>query len=166
MADLGGILDATGSKGREFEPLPPGDYPAVITASERKTSKSNSENSFIEVQVLIEKPDGSTRKVIDRVNLFNTNPTTVQMAKKQLEEMVLATAPGRSGNPNPNAIQNTEQLHNIPFMAKVGVKKGDDKYGPSNEIVKYMPIDHSNNTYSQPTNQPTQAQSVKPAWES
>ncbi|MEN6621453.1 MAG: DUF669 domain-containing protein [Smithella sp.] len=173
MADLGGMLDATGSKGREFEPLPPGDYPGVILSSERKASKDKPENEYIKLEIQVEKADGSTRKIIDMVHLFNTNPTVVQIAKKQLEEIILATASGRSGNPNPNAIQNTEQLHNIMFMAKVGVKPAQGQYGPTNTIVKYQALDFNS---SNPANNPyavgatnaatTQApQSVKPAWE-
>src|SRR5262245_32039240 len=134
MADLGTTFDATGIEpAKPFDVLPPGRYPAQIVNSEMRVTKDGmGQYLWLELDVL----DGPCRgrKLFDRLNLVNANPQTVEMAQRTLSAICHAT--GRL------QVQDSEQLHLIPFIADVQVQPPKNGYGESNK-VRYLPVDRS-----------------------
>ena len=91
MANLGTTFDATSIEpAKAFEVLPPGQYPAQIVDSETRVTKDgNGQYLWLEIDML----DGpyKGRKLFDRLNLINANPTTVEIAQRTLSAICHAT---------------------------------------------------------------------------
>src|SRR5262245_43855525 len=156
MADLGTTFDATGIEpAKPFDVLPPGKYPAQIVNSEMRVTKDGmGQYLWLELDVL----DGPCRgrKLFDRLNLVNANPQTVEIAQRTLSAICHAT--GRL------QVQDSEQLHLIPFIADVQVQPPKNGYGESNKI-RYLPVDRGAKAPAPPVRPgPTApAQSAAPA---
>ena len=132
MASFGTTFDATGiDPMKPLEVLPPGKYPAQIVNSEmRLTRDGMGQYLHLEIDVL----DGPYRgrKLFDRLNLVNANTQTVEIAQRTLS--VICHATGRL------QVQDSEELHLIPFLAVVQVQPPRNGYGESNK-VRYQPLE-------------------------
>src|SRR5690606_23276797 len=118
-----------------FEAIPSGQYPVMITASREKPTKAG-DGAYIELEMTIQGGEYNGRKVFDRLNIRNKNQTAVDIAYSTLSAICHVT--GRI------AIQNTEQLHGVPFTAVVIKKPRDDNPEQmTNEIRGYKDI-HGN----------------------
>jgi hypothetical protein len=135
MANLGTTFDATTIEpAKGYEVLPPGKYPAQIVNSETRVTKDGmGQYLYVEIDVL----DGpyKGRKLFDRLNLVNANPQTVEIAQRTLSAICHAT--GRM------QVQDSEELHLIPFIADVQVQPPKNGYGESNK-VRYRPLEPAN----------------------
>ena len=131
MANLGTTFDATTIEpAKPFEVLPPGKYPAQIVNSEIRVTKDGiGQYLWLELDVLDGPHKG--RKLFDRLNLVNANPQTVEIAQRTLSAICHAT--GRM------QVQDSEELHLIPFIADVQVQAPKNGYGESNK-VRYLPL--------------------------
>ena len=70
-----------------------------------------------------------SRKLFDRLHLANPKPQAVQIAEQRLAALCRAV-----GKLQP---QDSEELHFIPFVAKVRVRPARDGYDATNEIRGY-----------------------------
>lgn len=131
MANLGNTFDATGVEPtKPLDVLPPAKYSAHIVDSDlRITKDGNGQYLLLEIEV-IEGPFKG-RKLFDRLNLVNANPQTVEIAQRTLSAICHAT--GRM------QVQDSEELHLIPFIADVQVAPPRNGYGESNK-VRYRPL--------------------------
>jgi hypothetical protein len=94
--------------------LPVGKHPVIIRSSEVKpTSDGNSGMLVFELQIIDGPSKGATGAY--RLNLYHTNQQTVEIAHRQLSAVCHVT-----GVYN---VQDSEQLHNIPFMVEVALQK-------------------------------------------
>ena len=132
MANLGTTFDATTIEpAKAYEVLPPGKYLAQIVNSETRVTKDGmGQYLWLEIDVLDGPHKG--RKLFDRLNLVNANPQTVEIAQRTLSAICHAT--GRM------QVQDSEELHLIPFIADVQVQPPKNGYGESNK-VRYLPLD-------------------------
>ena len=130
MADFGHTFDASQVEpNTEYEVLPPGRYLAQIVNSEMRPTKDGlGAFLFLEIDVLEGQYQG--RKLFDRLNLSNPNTTAVEIAQRTLSSICRAV--GRL------QVNNSEQLHLLPFMADVRVRPPKGEYGESNSI-RYLP---------------------------
>ena len=132
MASFGTTFDATGvDPMKPLEVLPPGRYPAQIVGSDMRLTKDGmGQYLHLEIDVL----DGpyKGRKLFDRLNLVNNNTQTVEMAQRTLSAICHATARLQ--------VQDSEELHLIPFIAVVQVQPPKNGYGESNKI-RYQPLE-------------------------
>lgn len=112
-----------------WEPIPAGDYPAMMTVSEfTSTAKGDGSFLFVEFEVLDGEHKGKT--VQDRLNLDNPNPKAVGIAKATLSAICHAT-----GIMNP---KDSTDFHDKPVMIKVIIEERNDKPGSySNKIKGY-----------------------------
>lgn len=121
-------FDSTGiDTTSQFDAIPAGDYEAIVTASEMKSTKDGT-GQYLELTSEIQSGQYQGRRLWDRLNLQNKNPKAVEIAQKQLAQLCHATGVLQ--------VQNSEQLHNRPFVMKVAVRN-DPERGPSNEIKGY-----------------------------
>lgn len=111
-----------------FDPIPAGWYPVVITDSEMKPTKAGT-GEYLQLELTVLEGDHSGRKLWDRLNLDNPNQTAVDIAQRTLSAICHAV-----GNLTPN---DSAELHDIPLMAKVSVKPAADGFDPRNEVKGY-----------------------------
>ena len=111
-----------------FDPIPAGKYPAVITESAMKPTKSGN-GQYLELTFEIIDGEFKGRKVWARLNLENQNSTAVQIARSELSAICRAV-----GVMQP---QDSIELHNLPLVITVRCRKNPETEEISNEIKGY-----------------------------
>ncbi|MFA5291915.1 MAG: DUF669 domain-containing protein [Phycisphaerae bacterium] len=112
----------------DFDPIPAGKYSAVIVDSEMKAAK-NGNGSYLELKFQIIEGEYKNRLLWARLSLENQNDTTVKIAKSQLAAICQAI-----GVMVP---KDSAELHNMPMIINVKVKKRSDNGELANEIKGY-----------------------------
>lgn len=96
-------------------PVPAGDYPMVVIESEPKQTKDQT-GGFLEFKMQIIQGQFQGRIVTARLNIFNQSAEAVRIAYAQLSALSHVTGVFN--------LQDTRQLHNIPFIGVVTVQAG------------------------------------------
>lgn len=131
MADINGFDANSVPDNDDFSPLPPGEYKVVWTNSPWKPNKAGN-GEYIEVTMEVIDGPFTGRKLWDRLNLKNTNQDAVRISEGQLKSACLAV-----GKMTPKS---TEELHDIPMIAKVTIGKPRPGYEASNDIKGYKAV--------------------------
>lgn len=132
------------------DPVPSGWYICVMTDSEMKPTSKNDGGSYLECEFTIVAPaEFKDRKLYDRMNLVNSNPTAVEIAYRTLSAICHAVGVIQ--------VADSQQLHNRPLMIKTSLRPagpgGDGKhYEASNEVRGYKAVE--NGTFQAPTAAP------------
>ena len=127
MANLSGFNAAEVEPNVGFELVPSGDYEAVIVASEMKPTKKGGE--YLDFMLQIINGPHQNRKLFDKLNLVNVNPTAVTIAKGTLSAICRAV-----DILTPN---DSSDLHNKPVRVSVGIRKREDNGEMENHIKSY-----------------------------
>lgn len=136
-----------------FEPVPAGWYTGRIVNSEmRPTQKGDGSYLNLEIELLDEGYAG--RRVFDRLNLDNPNPTAVEIAYQQLSAICHATGVVQ--------VQQSEQLHNIPMAVKVTVRPATEQYDANNDVKGYKALEGGGAPPQQPAPQQPPQQQPQP----
>ena len=122
--DASAVQESTGGYGL----IEPGEYRAEIVADEVKESKSTAGNHYLELQVKI---DGKG-SIWDRLNLWNSNPSAVEIANGTLKQ--IANAIGQS------RIADSAEMLLKPLMVRVDIEAGTAGYKDKNIIVGYSGV--------------------------
>ncbi len=131
MASLEG-LDFTVEAGNDdFEPIPPGNYVALIVSSEKKETKAKT-GYYLEFTFQIIEGKFKERRIWDRLNLWNQNKTAVKISNQRLAEIRQAV-----GVLNPSS---SEELHDKPLALKVVTRTRSDTGELTNEIKKVSSV--------------------------
>ncbi len=130
MASLTGFNAHEVEPASTFEPIPAGKYLAAITASEMKTVKSG-QGSYLELTFTILEGEYKNRLLWARLNLNNANATAVKIARGELSAICRAV-----GVMQP---KDSVDLHNLPLLITVKLKKRKDNDELANEIRGYEP---------------------------
>jgi len=108
---------------QQFDPtqgggsLPVGRHPVIIESSEVKANKAN-DGGYLQLNLkLIDGPQTGTTGAY-RLNLYHSNPQTAEIAHRQLSAICHVVGVFN--------VQDSAQLHNIPFMVEVGLQKGEE----------------------------------------
>jgi hypothetical protein len=102
-----------------FSPLPPADYKCIVTASEvEATADQQSGMLVLTMQVVEGQYQGRTVKWW--LNIYNKSQQAQEIAYKQLSALCHVTGQFQ--------IQNSGQLHNIPFIAVIGISSKNPQY--------------------------------------
>lgn len=112
----------------QFDAIPAGDYEAMVTASQEKTTKDGG-GSYLELTLEIQGGQFQGHRLWDRLNLQNRNPRAVEIAQKQLAQLCHATGVLQ--------LNDSEQLHNRPVIVKVSAKHDDYSGEIRNEVKGY-----------------------------
>ena len=97
--------------------LPVGRHPSIIESSEVKANKAN-DGGYLQLNVkLIDGPQTGTTGAY-RLNLYHSNPQTSEIAHRQLSAICHVIGVFN--------VQDSQQLHNIPFIVEVGLQKGEE----------------------------------------
>lgn len=156
MANLNGY-DATGGDTMETrDVLPAGEYVAVLTKSERRASKKNPQNEYLNLEFEVTEGDCAGRHFWTMLNLWNGNVQTVEIAQRELNSICHAAGRLR--------INDSEELHGIPMRVKLTVSD-DSQYGPQNNVKGYKPLNEAGGAAHRPgTGGASQAGAPQAAW--
>jgi hypothetical protein len=130
MANLNGFNANEVEPNSLFEPIPAGKYLAAITASETKPTR-NGDGSFLELTFSILEGDCKGRLLWARLNLDNPNATAVKIARGDLSAICRAV--------NVMQPKDSTDLHNLPLVISVKLKKRADNDELTNEIKGFEP---------------------------
>ena len=99
--------------------LPIGKHPVIIETSEVKANKAN-DGGYLQLNLrIIDGPQSGTQGAY-RLNLYHTNQQTVEIAHRQLSAICHVIGVFQ--------INDSSQLHGIPFLIEVGPQKNDPQY--------------------------------------
>lgn len=112
-------------KRTSFEPLPPGDYNAMITDSQMKITKAGT-GEYLELTIQIIDGAHSGRRLWERLNVVNANKTAEEIARSQLNGIKLAC--------NIDKLESSEQLHDVPLILSLDIDRRDPT---RNKIMGY-----------------------------
>ena len=132
MANLNGFDANTVEPNSPFDPLPAGKYLACITGSEMKPTKAG-DGSYLELELTVLEGEYKDRKVWDRLCLNHPNAQTVKIARGNLSALCRAV-----GVMQP---KDSVEMHNLPVMITVKVKKREDTGELTNEVKGYAKKD-------------------------
>lgn len=128
MASLTGFNAHEVDPNVAFEPIPAGDYLAVVVASEMKPTK-NGAGEYLQLEMEVIDGPHKGRKVWDRLMLKHTNSQTVTIARSTLSALCRSI-----GVMQP---KDSVELHNLPVVVKVACKKRDDTGEIANVVKGY-----------------------------
>ena len=111
-----------------FSPIPAGKYVAVITEDEMKDTR-NGKGRYLQFTFEIIEGEYIGRKLWTRLNLENENMEAVKIARADLSAICRAV--------NVLKLQDTVQLHNLPLVISVKLKKDKETDELRNEIKGY-----------------------------
>ena len=121
---------------QQFDPtqgggsLPVGRHPVIVESSEVKANKAN-DGGYLQLNLkLIDGPQMGTTGAY-RLNLYHSNPQTAEIAHRQLSAICHVIGVFN--------VQDSEQLHNIPFIIEVGFQKGHEP-GSNPEAKGYTEV--------------------------
>ena len=130
MANLNGFNANNIEPTAPFEPLPAGKYLAAITASEMKPTKKG-DGSYLELEFTVLDGDCKGRKAWDRLCINHPNDMTQKIARGGLSAICRAV-----GVMQP---KDSVELHNIPLVITLKLKKRKDTGELTNEVKGYEP---------------------------
>ena len=125
MANLNGFDASTVDPSTSFDPIPAGKYLAAITESEMKPTKTGS-GSYLQLTFTVLDGPYKNRVLWARLNLNNPNATAVKIARGELSAICRAV-----GVLQP---RDSVELHNLPLVINVKLKKRQDTGELTNEI--------------------------------
>lgn len=115
-------------RSNSFAPLPVGEYEMMIVKSATKpTVKMN--GHYLELEMHVIAGEKSGRRHWERLNLDNPNAQAVKIAQESLAKLCIAIGA--------DDVEDSEQLHDLPFVAEIGIDKKDDQ---RNVIWGYKPL--------------------------
>lgn len=156
MAFLGQQFDPNAVEPQQdFEPIPAGEYPAIITDSDMKPTKSGN-GQYLELTHQITDGPLKGRLVWARLNLDNPNAKAVEIAQRSLSSICHACGVTKQ-------INDSQQLHNIPHVIRVAYVEASGQYGASNEIKAWKRIEGQQAAQQQAPAQTTQTAAPAPA---
>ena len=86
--------------------------------------------SYLEMRVQILDEEYTGRLVFERLNLDNPNDTAVKIAQRTLADICEAVGVLE--------VEDSEELHGIEMLVRVGIQPAKGDWGASNVIKKYM----------------------------
>lgn len=115
------VFDANTVEPASFSPPPPlADYHVRIIESEAKPTKDNTGGYLSLTLEILDPGPYQGRKIPYNLNLFHANPQTIEIAYRQLSAVCHVTKTFQ--------IQDSRQLHGIPFIANIGPQANNPQY--------------------------------------
>jgi len=150
MANLNGFNANEVEPTTTFEALPAGKYLVAITTSEMKATKKG-DGSYLQLEFTVLEGDCKGRKTWDRLCINHPNDLTQKIARGNLSAICRAV-----GVMQP---KDSVELHNLPLVITVKLKKRKDTGELTNEIKGYAKKESA-------TGQPQQAPAASntPPW--
>ncbi len=117
-----------------FDPLPLGEYLVVISSSEIKDTKQKT-GKYLQLTYDVIDGKYKNRKIFDRLNIVNPSEDAQVIAQRALSAICHAV-----GVMHPKT---SEELHDKPFIVKVGIRPASGEYPETNIVKGYKMKDGS-----------------------
>lgn len=130
MADLS--FDSTGVSTNDV--LPAKDYVMQVTATDVKAN-SKKNGMILKVEYTILEGDAKGRKIFGNINYKHANAKAQSIGQGQLAALMRAVGVTK--------MQNTSELHNIPFIGRVKIRAAQGDYDEQNELSKWKKLDEA-----------------------
>jgi len=139
-----------------FNPVPPGDYILKALEAEEMSTRAG-DGQYIKVKFEVSRGELKGRKIFMNFNVVNPNETAQRIGREQLAAWARAC-----GKPKAN---DTDQLLEVEFQAKVGIEKGKGEYlgRDNNRINEFVPKEGVQAPAQTTAKEGTQAPSTKAA---
>lgn len=137
---------------RSFEPLPKGDYEMMIVKSDVKPTQAGT-GHYIELEMHVLGGEHSGRRIWERLNVDNPNKTAQDIASAALASLCYAVGV--------QDMTETEQLHDIPFVAHIEIDKKDPT---RNRVMGYASTSSPAPKAAAPVARPAAAAPAKKPW--
>lgn len=130
MAQLPDVFNAKDSeKMGDFEPIPAQWVIGEAVKSEYKATAAKT-GHYLTYQIKVIAPEEyKGRMVFNLMNLDNPNQTAVEIAQKEFASMCDACGI--------DEVEDSTELHGIPFGMRLAVQPGDANWPPKNVIKSY-----------------------------
>jgi len=129
-------------KRNSFEPLPPGDYKAIITDTQMKVTKAGT-GEYLELTMQIIDGAHSGRRIWERLNVKNASKVAEEIARSQLNGIKAAC--------NIEKLESSEQLHDIPLVLSLDIDRRDPT---RNKVMGYTSGSQSSRPSAAPSKKP------------
>ena len=113
----------------KYSPIPEGDYQAVITDSDVRTTKAGDGEYVLLTFEIISSSEYGGKRIWMIYNVKNKNPTTERIANSDLASISRAT--------NVLNYEDTEELHGKPMIVSVIIEPASGGYDEKNQIRAY-----------------------------
>lgn len=128
----GGSFRTEDAPESSFEPLPAGEYTVLVKDTEVKETSTGGE--MLKITLEVQEPEEyAGRYIWDNLNLVNASEKAVEIAQRQLASICKACGI--------EEIEDSQELHGIPMLAKVKVTPEQGGYGPGNAVTGYKSFD-------------------------
>jgi hypothetical protein len=114
-----------------FDPLPAGEYQAIVTDSTMKITKAGT-GEYLALSMQIIDGEHSGRKIWENLNIHNPNEDTERFSRENLRSLGLACGF--------EVLENSDVLNDIPFILVLGVDRKDPT---RNRVKGYKPMSAS-----------------------
>jgi hypothetical protein len=148
MSDLTGFDASKVEPRTAMDPIPAGRYLTILSSSELKANKSGT-GQFLELVFTVIEGEFKNRQLWARLNLVNPNAVATKIAQAELSALCRAV--------NVLTPRDSCELHNLPLVVRVRLKRRQDTGELANTICGYEPR-------AAMTGQPQQAQTNTPPW--
>lgn len=118
---------------QDFELIPTGDYPSVITNVMFKPVKSNPNAEYLNLEFTISYGSQGGRKAFSNLNLVNPNPQTVSIALSELKRILIVL--GLEAETKKPLSRESIARHLSNREITISLDKKDNR----NVIKKYLP---------------------------
>lgn len=125
------VIEETKDINMDFEPLPGGEYNAVVKEAEEKETNDGL-GSYIKTKNMITSGEYKGRFYWDMFNWVNKNELCVKIGKKMFAQLCKAI--------NVNRPDSLDDITGREFVVKLKVKPARGEYGPSNAAVVYKAV--------------------------
>ena len=116
-----------------IQAVPAGWYNVMIDESEMKPTKDGA-NFYLKLRLSILDGEYAGQKIFDNLNLKNANPVAQEIAYKKLSAYAHACGVLH--------VQDSQQLHNIPFKVNITLKKDPSgQYADQNNVTGIKRMD-------------------------
>lgn len=115
-----------------FDPIPAGDYVAMVTDSDVKPTKANTGSYLQLTWEVLEDGPYKGRKIWQRMNIQNQNKQAEEIGMRELSNVCHAVGVLH--------VQDSAELHNRPCVLKVKYVPADGQYSAKNEVSSCEPV--------------------------
>lgn len=128
MAKLPYVSSAEAYPSARFDPLPKGQYQAVVVSSELCQTKAGN-GYFVKLMwQIIEPGQYCNRTLFSQHNVANPNSDAEQIGRRELQDFATAM--------NVDQFDETDQLHGKPIVLRIGIEQDKSgQYAEKNKIV-------------------------------
>lgn len=109
--------------------IPAGDYPFMVVESEIAPNKKGT-GSYLKLVMHCLDESYAGFRVYEYLNIDHPNEKVVNIAQRQLAELC--------GALDIEELEDTNELHDLEFIARLKVEPGNGDFGPSNKVKKFL----------------------------